>query len=126
MRRRPCEARKIFSFYNAEIAILLVIAILSSGPVTPHTEAHDIPGNGDGGTAAIAEATTVSEVGSGRAAVAVGGSCQRRKSGGSGEGGSGDREGGSSGRCDDDAGSSGSAGGSGGSAGGSGSSAGGR
>ena len=119
MRRRPCEARTFFSFYNAEIAILLAIAILSSGPVTPHTEAHDIPayGNGDGGTATIAEATTVGEVGSGRAAVAVGGSCQRRKSGGCGEGGSGDREGGSSGRCDDDAGSSGSAGGSGGSAG---------
>ena len=31
----------------------------------------------------IAEATTVGEVGSGRAAVAVGGSCQQRKSGGS-------------------------------------------
>ena len=56
-----------------------------SGQVTSHTEAHDIPayGNGDGGTATIAEATTVGEVGSGRAAVAVGGSCQRRKSGGS-------------------------------------------
>ncbi len=71
MRRRPCEARKFFCVYNAEIAILLAVAILSSGLVTSHTEAHDIPayGNGDGGTATIAEATTVGEVGSGRAAV---------------------------------------------------------
>ena len=60
----PLRGQNFFSFYNAEIALLLITDWLSSSPVTSHTEAHDIPayGNGDGGTATIAEATTVGEV----------------------------------------------------------------